>query len=59
MNIKLLKFYRPGVANQLDAKSHISLCFAAKSHIIHARDNDRINIIIPLNDTHTFAELDQ
>ena len=48
----------PGVANHSDAKSHISFCSSAKSHIIHSRYNDRINIIVPLNTIHAFAWLD-
>ena len=50
-----LKSYTPGVANQSDAKSRISCCVLEKSHIIDARDSDRINITIPLIDTHAFA----
>ena len=33
---------------QSDAKSRIYCCVLAKSNIIHARDNDRISITIPL-----------
>ena len=47
-----LQYDRAGVANQSDAKSRISCCVSAKSHIMQARDNDRISITTPLIDTH-------
>ena len=46
-NMEQIRLSTTGVANQSNAKSRISCCVSAKSHTIHARDNDHITFTIP------------